>query len=221
MSSESAEIRAALCGMSVSRSSVPCIGVDPGSMNGGALLLEPDAETVIDWLVWQKMARDDGDVYRSKQGNGDEQTHPSLFWHVHSWAQRLPSVYQTVVEGLFVPRRDGTLKVHEMLTLAESAGEIRAAFCGCTAPAIPILRPRATTWRPMVAGIPACTPRAKAEAQAITKAKAYFKWVGGWPGSKLTKAERGALAEAAWIARYGISIRLYDKELRKFFAKGG
>ena len=204
----------------MNRSSVPCIGVDPGSMNGGAVLLAPDAETVIDWLVWQRMVRKEGDTYRSKQGNGDEEYHYSLFWHVSSWSEGLPSERQLCIEGLYIPARDGSQKIQEILTLAESVGEVRAALYVHTGPCSAILRPLAREWRPTVAGIPARTPKAKAEAQAITKAQAYFKWRGGWPGAKLTKAERGALAEAAWIARYGISMRLYDPELRKFFAAG-
>lgn len=204
---------------------IPCLGVDPGSLDGAAVLLHEDRKTVLGWWVWTKLKRKGGDVFRVRaaltspfddvQRCLNKEGEVARFRDFQeAWVWWRYPIYQLVIEGLFIGRRDGTIKLQEILTLAESVGEFRA---GLEPSPLPELRPLSREWRPQAAGIPARTPRAKAEALAIAKAERYFVW----PESEtpLTKAERGARAEAAWIASWGIAQRRYHPELREALAK--
>lgn len=122
--------------------------------------------------------------------------------------------HQLVIEGLFVGRRDGSLRVQDALVLAESVGEFRAGL-GWTG-GLPELRPLASVWRKQVLGLKARTKKDRAEAYAVEWAPKLFDWsTCPWDAHDLTKAERGALAEAACMARWGVTARKYDGVLRE------
>jgi hypothetical protein len=197
---------------------VSCLGCDPGSINGACVLLNADGRTVEAWWVWQKLTRKgEASVYRVRSIHDD--WHRGHIWQVGEivGVNIRPLSYQLVVEGLFVPKRDGKLKIQTVLTLAEATGELMGGlrYSGT----LPVLRPPARTWRPEAAGIPARTQKAEAEAKAIVRADHLFKWPES--ATELTKAERGARAEAAFLARWGWAQRRVHPELRKHFAKEG
>jgi len=127
----------------------------------------------------------------------------------------MTKVLGVAIEGLFVPKRDGKIKVNEQMVLAESAGVIRAAIYaalqsqGLDLSTIELTRPPAWKWRPQNAGIPAKTPKGKAEAMAIDRAEKYLGLVFS---GKLTKAERGAIAEAAWMAKHAQTAARYRQQ---------
>lgn len=206
---------------------IPCLGVDPGSRSGAAVLLHADGRRVLAWWVWLKMDRLIP-CYRVRLVHGvaggiwkAESHELDRLWKA---ADRIDeAVYyitgcqrntQLVIEGLFVGRRDGSLRVQDALVLAEGVGEFRAGL-GWTG-GLPELRPLASVWRKQVLGLKARTKKDQAEAYAVEWAPKLFDWSAcPWDAHDLTKAERGALAEAACMARWGVSMRKYDDGLRE------
>lgn len=121
--------------------------------------------------------------------------------------------YHLALEGLFVPRTKQAFNPTNVLKLSESCGELLGPLRAACAPWEPpawapllpvergVFRPLARHWRP-VSGIESRTPQAEAEAQAITLSRHLLRWCGR-DTEELTKAERGAVHEAALIARAG------------------
>lgn len=201
--------------------SAPCLGVDPGSRSGAAVLLAADGQRVLAWWVWVWMDRR-RPMYRVRDhlggtGLGAKVTERRRVWEIAVHIEGMLYDYarvQVVIEGLFVARRDGTLKVQDVIALAESVGELRAGL-GWTG-GLPELRPLSREWRKQVLGLSPRTPRKKAEAHAVAWAPRLFDWSAApWGAHKLTKEERGAIAEAACMARYGVNMRKYDEGLRE------
>lgn len=193
------------------------LGIDPGVSGGAALL---DGDRVVAWWAWTEMKRrkDKRPLPSAWRLRASASVHEELdsVWSAaysvvcearHLWLggpvllpaspQELPP-FRVAIEGLFVGRRNGALRVQDVLRLAETVGEIRAAVLQRLG-TVPIERPGSRDWRP-AAGIPAHTKRAEAEAQAILVAMAELHWPD--THATLTKAERGAVCEAALIARY-------------------
>lgn len=182
------------------------LGIDPGMNSGAVVWLEADRKTVRMWWVWLKMKRKDGPAIRLKSlagvvdcqsvGEAMEMVRQAVDSHLF-FASRPCSLAAISIEGLFVGRRNGKLRVQDVLLVAESCGEIRHALRDLS----PVIhRPTANVWRPEAAGIPARCQKDKAEAWAITYARALFTWPEH--GQKLTKAEKGAIAEAAFIGKW-------------------
>lgn len=174
------------------------LGIDPGMNSGAVVWLEADRKTVRMWWAYVRMARKDGPVVRLKSLAGvvDCQSVGNAMELVRLAV--LGSMLSSIsIEGLFVGRRNGKLRVQDVLLVAESCGEIRHALRDLS----PVIhRPTANVWRPEAAGIPARCQKDKAEAWAITYARALFTWPEH--GQKLTKQERGAVAEAAFIGKW-------------------
>ena len=189
------------------------LGVDPGSANGALVLLQGDR--VEAWWTYARMSRKGGDVYRVTHllptygTNFVVQREPSSVWMVGELVHRMivrdlglaewPGPVTLCLEGLFAPRRKKgrPISPQMIVPLAESAGELIGGLR-----MTPAWRPLATEWRHLILGLPAKAKARDAEAYAITVATQIFQWPE--QGRAPTIAERGALAEAACIARYGV-----------------
>lgn len=184
---------------------LPTLGVDPGRTSGAAVLLDADGRTVLAWWTWCLLRRKGGDAWRVTRKAPGEDLMVDALWEVG----RLVAIDVSrclgegdpvlVVEGLFVPRaRRGGRPVNpqDVVPLAEATGELIGGLR-----MTPAYRPLATEWRGLTLGLMARTPAADAEAYARKTAAAAFDWPKGT--GPATEAERGALAEAAFIARYG------------------
>lgn len=187
------------------------LGTDPGSDSGAAVLLEGERR-VLAWWTWQLMDRKGGDVYRVTEVGRLPNVHVVELGRMWEIAARIReqmtgSICAFCLEGLFVARvrrprklRPGEKKKRQVnpqsvIPLAESAGE----FIGGLRKT-PDYRPLATEWRPLVLGRDCPKDGKEAEAYAVKMAGVLFDWPKGKPP---TKAERGALAEGACIARCG------------------
>lgn len=148
---------------------------------------------VLDWLVWWTQ----GEMrFRGAYGFGSA---TGLSSNVRLWAQSGGHAgYRLAVEGLRA--YPGKSNHQAMLKLAYAAGEVS----GVLRPGSEgeLMRPLSTTWRPMVLGLPQRCKAADAEAYAVKMAPGLFTWTARWP-EDLRKDARGALAEAACIARWG------------------
>jgi len=108
---------------------------------------------------------------------------------VHSW--------DLVLEGTYVARPGQNVSIDSIRKLERSRGQILAGLgYGWRT----FYEPKANQWRPAVASIPANTDRKTAEALAIRYAAALFVWP--YAVREATKKERGAVAEAACMARW-------------------
>jgi len=193
------------------------LGIDPG-VSGGAVLL--DRHRIVAWWAWSEMKRRKDkqplpSAWRLRASSSQHAELDSVWSAAYSivcearsmWL-RAPVLHppspeevaplRVAIEGLFVGQRNGRLRVQDVLRLAETVGEIRAAVLSRLG-TLPIARPPSRDWRP-AAGIPAHTKRAEAEARAIEIAEAELHWPE--TTTPRTKAERGAVCEAALIARY-------------------
>lgn len=179
------------------------ISSDPGESSGAIIRLFGDGKSIHGWWVWTKMTRKGTlPVFRLKNWTGDVAEFdrlPMLLEVVRSECTKDDEWYYLAIEGLFVPGRHQPMQVQGLLTLAESAGAIKCVFSDryvgeCE-------RPLAREWRPRTAGIPQNTKKQEAEAKAIQYAEVLFSWPGGSRDDILTKAEKGAVCEAAFIGR--------------------
>lgn len=169
------------------------LAIDPGVTNGAAVLM--DGEHVHAWWTWQRLQRKSGKVFRLTDSNGSVTTHDML-WQLASHIRISTLPFDTLaIEGLFIPKRDGKVKVQEQLVLAESIGELIAGLHWSG----DVSRPAANKWRPYSAGIRASMKRGAAEAEAVKRAAVAFR---GLQLDAPTKAERGALAEACFIGKH-------------------
>ena len=166
-----------------------CIGVDPGTRDGACVLMR--GAEVIDWLVWWTQ---DGLRARDSRGAVVGDTVPRM---VNAWLGGFDG-YRLAVEGLRA--YPGKSNHQAMLALAYGAGEVGGVLSlgsfGET------MRPLASEWRAMVLGLGQRVSATPAEAHAVRVAPALFTWTARWP-EDMRKDARGALAEAACIARWG------------------
>lgn len=178
------------------------IGIDPGTSDAGGVLLEEDGRTVLAWFAsWSDRAGDvrfvtdsDRTVRSVREVGLVADRFASETWGLSGGLDGIA----IAVEGLEVFA--GKRNHHSMLSLAYAAGTLAAPFLPF---AVATLRPTESRWRSSILSIPKGTSAAAAEAVAVSRAEALFDWPKGWPG-KLRKDARGALAEAACIARYGV-----------------
>jgi len=184
------------------------LGVDPGRSNGAAVLLTAHNE-VAAWWTWCLMARKDGPVWRVSQGLTGDCDNVAAMWEVgdlisgqliYDGMTNQP-IAKLSLEGLFVPRlrRGKPVNPQSVIPLAEAAGELVGGLR-----MTPAHRPLATEWRSRQLGLRRGTSADAAEAAAVRMAPHAFTWPkdAGIEAAP-TKAERGALAEAAYIARDG------------------
>ena len=176
----------------------PMLGADPGSRSGAAGLLDPEGKTVLAWWSWLAMPAGLRLTSSAKtRGKPTVSMHDRMTGLGRAiWIEAKPWDPDVVIEGLYAPR-DG--KAQDVITLAESTGELRGALGRA-----PMWRPLASTWRPLVL----CAARLRAdqaERMAVTAAAAAFKWPS--PERPTTKVELGALSEALWIAKAGLVER--------------
>lgn len=183
----------------------PIIGVDPGSLDGACVLLSPQS-VVMDWIAW--WATTQGLMVRT-QGGDERQVGSRLAEAVHWWAEglreRAPCGYGLVVEELFlVP---GKARPASILTLGEACGRVQGVLeLRATGD---VRRVRAWEWRGQVLGLRRGTSAKVCEAYAVQSAGSVVRWPRGFPASRsggegLPVPARGALAEAACIARWGV-----------------
>ena len=175
-------------------------GVDPGSTSGAWAELE-GGDRVVAWGCWLKLDRKAGVVYRVQtwmRGAGPPKVEelPELGAALRRCVGASYGAMPTSVEGLFIGRRDGSIKLNDQIKLAESAGMLLALL---DQRITYLYRPFSRDWRPRQAGIPAKTKKGPAEQMAVDRALAYL---GLQATETLTKAEVGAVAEAAWMAQY-------------------
>lgn len=191
----------------------PELGVDPGKTSGAAVLLAPDGREVLTWCAWW-----------TRRAGGWHFVTPGDRTKVDHWARGLRTwrdeqaaaralVWGLTVEGLEAYRGKRSASPRDLLVLGEACGEaiglLRVEAEGL------LLRPKAGEWRAGVLGLKPRTRAEKAEAYAVSLAPARVDWhgVGGWP-SGLPKVPRGAIAEAACMARWGWSVRRRERMLR-------
>lgn len=184
-------------------SPLPVLAADPG-LCGGAVLLDPDGRTVLDWWAWAWLDGQGG-RFRVRASARVAQVAPSM----HEVGERLSCVGPcvVVVEGLFLANRNTKAakgKRRSLLPLAELAGELvgplRAVAEG------PVLRPVAQTqWRPEVLGLGRDASAKDAEEYAVAWAQRHLDWsrTTGLRQARLTLAEEGAVCEAACMAVWG------------------
>lgn len=193
------------------------LGVDPGRGSGAAVLLSAHGE-VRAWWTWCLLTRKGEEVWRVTSTEHAPRECVAV-WDVACrirWDACLLGAageVDLVVEGLFVPKlwpkkRHESWKQYEararrtlsqqqaVLPLALAKGEVVGSLG-----MVPQHEPRADEWRPRQLSLRPSTPADEAEAVAVRLAPHAFTW----PESEApsTKAERGALAEAAFIARDG------------------
>ena len=169
------------------------LGVDPGAC-GAAALVEWPSRRLVRWWVWTTLERNGKpDAIRMKPGYLFE--FGSVFEVGDIIANEVDdeSSFVTIsVEGLFSIGQS-------CIPLAESCGELMGPLREATRK--PIRRPLSREWRPRILGIPATTKKGPAEAAAVRWAEGLGLL--GPEHAALTKAERGALAEACAIALWG------------------
>lgn len=142
--------------------SAPVLGVDPGH-EGAAVLLAADGRRALTALSWRRLERKGGAVYEVSRLAVADDVLPSLhavgvaivararevLQYEPAPSSSDPRLYRLAVEGLFA--RPG-LELHGVVSLAEATGELLGALRGL---ALETLRPKASTWRPAVLGLPA------------------------------------------------------------------
>lgn len=188
------------------------LGVDPGSgQTPGAIVCAEVTGThlrVIRAVAWHRSG--DGWVCRiagyptgiREEWTGGVLDLPRL---AVEWARWTDVPDFAAVEGIFAV----TGQTNGIVQLAEHAGAMVEAIHRA-APGMAIRRPLAREWRPHQLGIPANTPKARAEAIAIERAEQAGMVDPAWHAPRrggYTLAEWGAVCEAAWIAREGVTWR--------------
>lgn len=187
------------------------VGVDPGAETGAVVWLAPDGRAVRHWWAWERQGgAHDRCSYRLRDAVEAEMpgfAFPELLDHIALHLREMGAApARLVVEGLFIPARltrEGKTSPGNVGALFLSAGAALQAF-GFLSYAREPHRPTAAVWRSRQLGRGAGRLNAEAaEALAVERAEVAF----AWPGSLrwLTAAERGAVAEAAWMARDGLT----------------
>jgi len=184
------------------------IGVDPGSRDGAIVVLDRDGKTVWDWAVWWTIGKPTHARVRARYGwrPGDFKLR-----HLSDVARPFVGIqesYVLAIEGLRA--YPGRSNHQALLRLAYAAGQVGGVL---EAGAMEVLRPLAVDWRRTVLGLAPKVSAKACEARAVEMAPRLFVWPGGFPGSLrdgpggLRADARGALAEAACIARYAAVTR--------------
>jgi hypothetical protein len=194
---------------------IPTLGADPGTREGAASLLEGD--DVRRWWTWCLMTRKSETVYRVSRSHGGKVEVPSMFAVGWCIAEDLPSRYELAVEGLFVAKmrrkkrhesmeqymafiKRTLAKQQAAIPLAESAGMLIGGLGQ-----EPVARPTSNDWRWSQLRLRNNVAADKAEAYAVQMAPRRFRWPDA--PDPLTKKERGACAESAFIAAHVRSTR--------------
>lgn len=187
------------------------VAADPGADDGAVAIVSPDGREVWAWYAWSELESAPGRV-RLRTWKGIEipglRLHEALRWILDDVvavleARRIPTV-RLAVEGLFIPKftkKNGKITPGNTLVLIDAGGQA----VGILAPLDPDRephRPTATVWRkrqlgPEAVGLDA----AVVEALAISLALSSFRWPHLVPAGWLTGPEKGAVCEAAWMAR--------------------
>lgn len=177
------------------------LGIDPGNNSGAAVLLSKH-DNVVAWWTWKRLIRKAGDVCRVDCSDGNAVCLAHM-WEIGDTIARYLSEKNLAptfaLERLFVPRpRRGQRPVNpqSVIPLAEARGELIGGLR-----MRPTHEPLATDWRWRQLSLPNRTRHDAAEQAAINCARHAFTWPKA--SAPQTKAEKGALAEAAFIARDG------------------
>lgn len=173
------------------------LGVDPGAC-GAAALVEWPSRRLVRWWVWTTLERRGGEAVRLT-------THPAFLYPLD--VRGMPGVAGEILDDLaglegpgLVLSVEGLFSCGQLcIPLAEATGELIGPLRSLTTQ--PIRRPLSREWRPRILGIPATTKKEPAEAAAVRWAEGLGLL--GAEHAALTKAERGALAEACAIALWG------------------
>lgn len=194
------------------------LGVDPGARSGAAVVLAPDGRAVLGWWAWQEMPPRCRRRVRLRSWLGAD-THGLRLLDalrlIRAGIEAIPGIDSVILrlslEGLFIPailKKDGKTSPGEVGALHEAAG-IALGVLGPLDPDRDPLRPLASEWRRRQLGIAGASAEL-AERVAVQRAALAFVWprpdLPGDPAGLdwLTAVERGAVGEAAWIARDGI-----------------
>ena len=172
------------------------LGIDPGSLDGGAAVLTPDGR-MIDWLAWWTLRRKSGPVMMVA-GFCCLQRPWRFERALASLAQQHGPMHVVCEDLMRISGRK--MNPSTVITLAEAAG---AAIGAVSQQTTTLRRVLATDWRPIVLSLPKRYDAKRAEEMAIDQApriieSAHWDDIAGLP-----KRARGAVAEAACIARWG------------------
>lgn len=197
---------------------IPVLGIDPGKVEGGAVLLASDGKTALAAWHWIERRRKAGNVYvvREQWGDDFDSCDVSTLHHIGEGLRRITTsesgAFDLVVEALFVPRLPGSAlagrmsraevqtfmgKARRVHALAEAAALV---YGPCLAYASgPPLRVLASAWRPLILGLPASVSSDVAEQTAIRVLSGRRPLISGLG----ELASNPHVAEAAMIARFG------------------
>lgn len=179
------------------------IGVDPGSQDGALAVLMPDCRRIVLLAVYTEVA----DGYRVRTWTPQGQTcstWPTLAGAGEDVASRVMCQTQhvsgLVIEALYTSPKPGARQA--IVPLAEACGEWTAGIRRRVSPGL-VKRVLAARWRAhQLGGSPRGVTADAWEARAVARAAQVWPEfdaaAAGW-----TKAERGAAAEACWMAREG------------------
>lgn len=192
------------------------VGVDPGATSGAVVWLATDTRTVRFWWAWERQgAAADYNSYRLRDAVSAEATGLALHELLTTIAVQLQGMGAApallAVEGLFIPQRTtkaGPTSPGNVQALHLAAGMAVQAF-GFLRPARAPHRPSANEWRSRQLDAGAAALDAKrVEALAVTRACQVLRWPDVRDLDALTAVERGAVCEAAWIARDALTRTL-------------
>ncbi|NRA03770.1 MAG: hypothetical protein HRU00_14320, partial [Myxococcales bacterium] len=154
---------------------IPVLGIDPGKVEGGAVLLAADGKTALAAWHWIERRRKAGNVYavtaiRGIRAQSEKATLANvgedIAYDLYDTDEvRYPMCL--VVEALFVPRLPksalaGRMSRQEVQTFMGKARSVHAlaeaaalVYGPLTPYAAHLLRPLASAWRPLILGLPA------------------------------------------------------------------
>ena len=196
---------------------IPVLGIDPGKVEGGAVLLAADGKTALAAWHWIERRRKAGNVYvvREQWGDDLDSCDVSTLHHIGEGLRRITTsesgAFDLVVEALFVPRlpksalagRMSRQEVQTFMGKARSVHALAEAAALVYGPLTPygahLVRPLASAWRPLILGLPASVSSDVAEQTAIRVLSGRRPLISGL--GELAKNPH--VAEAAMIARFG------------------
>lgn len=180
------------------------LGIDPGNGSGACVLLAGDGRLVLYWLAYWRRGPGAYAVTSSDPLSSLDVL-PSL---ARCSARAVDEIdgyqYAICLEQLFA-LKGGKASAESILTLGEACGEFLGPLAASKDCQGRTARPRAREdWRPAVLGLTGAKAQ-EAEAYAFRVAPSLFAWPQGWPQGLRSKEAAGALAEAACIARWGVT----------------
>lgn len=180
------------------------LGIDPGNGSGACVLLAGDGRLVLYWLAYWRRGPGAYAVTSSDPLSSLDVL-PSLARAADRAAGEMEGYsYEICLEALFA-LKGGKASAESILTLGEAAGEFLGPLAAPSDCLGRLPRPRAREdWRPAILGLTAAKAK-PAEAVALRLAPSLFQWPQGWPQGIRSIAAQGALAEAACIARWGVT----------------